>query len=370
MRGWLWPPKPAAAKREKGAPKPLPKDTPLRYSDATPPKVLTLETINEAICHLSRSDPKLGALIARVGPDALAQTCPAPGKLTQSTFFDKAVRSITFVMVSVDAGNAFLRKLAIKCGVAVEWLQPAKRRAVLDEALSDTRGAGEEYAGVTSGEQLLELLLSARTKEVLFTVGLMRNLLDSCDTSDKKLNGWPHLCGPTGKCGKNDDPAVFLREARAHAADAAEGKKAAKPVSAGYSKPKAEQLISIVCAFENGEVCAHELAAASDRRAMAMLMALKGIGDWSAGEILMHFLARADVMIYGDLTIRNYLNDLYDINHRDDSETLLMSAADFADNAVNRNLIDAVGEANGWAGYRSVVCYLMYHLQEDNLVLV
>ena len=35
-----------------------------------------------------------------------------------------------------------------------------------------------------------------------------------------------------------------------------------------------------------------------------------------------------------------------------------------------RNLIDAVAEANGWAPYRSVVCYLMYHLQEDNLVLL
>ena len=45
---------------------------------------------------------------------------------------------------------------------------------------------------------------------------------------------------------------------------------------------------------------------------------------------------------YGDLTIRNYLNDLYDINHKDESETLLQSAADFADTTENRNLIDAV----------------------------
>lgn len=34
-------------------------------------------------------------------------------------------------------------------------------------------------------------------------------------------------------------------------------------------------------------------------------------------------------MLYGDLTVRNYLNDLYNINHVDDSETLLESAADF-----------------------------------------
>ena len=73
---------------------------------------------------------------------------------------------------------------------------------------------------------------------------------------------------------------------------------------------------------------------------------------------------------YGDLTIRNYLNDLYDINHKDESETLLQSAADFADTTENRNRIDAVAEANQWRPYRSVVVYLMYHLQEDNLVLL
>ena len=35
-----------------------------------------------------------------------------------------------------------------------------------------------------------------------------------------------------------------------------------------------------------------------------------------------------------------------------------------------RNRIDAVAEANQWRPYRSVVVYLMYHLQEDNLVLL
>ena len=72
----------------------------------------------------------------------------------------------------------------------------------------------------------------------------------------------------------------------------------------------------------------------------------------------------------GDLTIRNYINDLYNVGHKEESETLLESAADFADNGPNRNLIDTVAVANGWAPYRSVVCFLMYHLQEENLVLL
>ena len=97
---------------------------------------------------------------------------------------------------------------------------------------------------------------------------------------------------------------------------------------------------------------------------------MRGIGDWVAGRVLMDFLQRADIMLYGDLTIRNFLNELYDIGHVEESETLLESASEFPDSTHNRNLIDAVAEKNGWAPYRSLVCFLMYFLQEDNLVLL
>ena len=84
----------------------------------------------------------------------------------------------------------------------------------------------------------------------------------------------------------------------------------------------------------------------------------------------MHFLGRADIMLSGDLTVRNYLNDLYGIAHNEASETQVESAADFGDNVQNRIKLDRVAKANGWAPYRSIVGYLMYFLQEDNLVLL
>tara|TARA_B100000780_G_C20774044_1_gene307347 strand:- start:104 stop:238 length:135 start_codon:yes stop_codon:yes gene_type:complete len=34
----------------------------------------------------------------------------------QARLFDKCLKSITFTMVSVEAGNAFLRRLAMKVG--------------------------------------------------------------------------------------------------------------------------------------------------------------------------------------------------------------------------------------------------------------
>ena len=75
----------------------------------------------------------------------------------------------------------------------------------------------------------------------------------------------------------------------------------------------------------------------SDRDAARVLHNIEGIGDWCAGRVLQDFLGRADIMLYGDLTIRNYLNDLYDIGHTTESETYLRSAADFDDTPHNRS---------------------------------
>merc|ERR1740139_926832 len=201
---------------------------------------------------------------------------------------------------------------------------------------------------------------------ISFTSYLVHELVSDCEVIKGKLTGYPHLCGVSFPCGKNDDHAEFLQKARDHA----KGGKHTLPVSAGFSAPKATFIISLIDDFNAGKISGEAISKASDREAARMLMNLKGIGDWCAGGVLMHFLSRADIMLYGDLTVRNYLNDVYDINHQDSSETLLESAADFADTGPNRNLIDAIAKKNNWEPYRSVVCYLMYHLQEENLVLL
>ena len=343
VRRWLDAPK-AKAKGTKGKAK----DSLLRFSDATPPVVLTRDVIKQAIEHLSKADPKLEALIVRVGADALENDIGCVRPPSEVRLFDKCVRAVTFVMVSMDAGNSFLRRLAIKIGVAIEQLEPSARCTLLNRALAEMHAASEMMK-LASGEQLLQKLLGGST-EIPFTPPLLGALVDTCDVLHGKRRGWPHLCGGSQKCGKNDDPADFLRHARAQAAGEA------VEASAGYSYPKADQLIGILDAFKKRAISGEKIAAASDRAAMKMLTALPGIGDWSAGGILQTFLKRADLLLYGDLTVRNYLNDLYDISHNEESETLLQSSADFADTGANRDAIDAVAEANGWMPYRSVVC--------------
>ena len=75
-------------------------------------------------------------------------------------------------------------------------------------------------------------------------------------------------------------------------------------------------------------------------------------------------------MLYGDLTVRNRINDMYEIGAVEASETKLLGAADFPDTPANRRLIDAVAERMNWSPYRSIVVYLAYHLQEADLVLI
>jgi 3-methyladenine DNA glycosylase/8-oxoguanine DNA glycosylase len=380
VRRWLFPPPEARPKRVPGA---LAKDSPKRWSDAKPPLVLTPEVIDEVrpshhttttifrygqmltlrarsqgIEHISRADPKLAALITRIGADALYMDVGGVKVPTQARLFDKCVKAITFTMISVDAGNSFLRRLAIKIGVSIEVMTEARRKAVLDEAVAEISASGGR---MHSAEEILSLLLAGQSNEILFTCGLVNALTKVCEKG--KNRGYPHLCGVTFTCGKNDDPKVFLQKAREHAAGGD------VPVSAGYSANKAGFIVSLVESFEKGEISGEKMAAASDREAGQMLCKLKGIGPWSASSVLMHYLKRADVMLYGDLTVRNYLNDLYNIEHKE-SETLLESAADFDDNGRNQNLIDKVAKEHGWAPYRSIVCFLMYRLQEDNLVLL
>lgn len=335
----------------------------MRYSNAKPPVILDQVTIRMAVTQLSK-DPKLAALIQRVGADSLIRNIGEPRHPTQASLFDRCLRAITFTMVSVLAGNSFMRKLSIKIGVCIEFLKPLARKRALKNALDEMQETPDRFDHLTP-QSLLECLLRGDMKDLIFTPSLLRPLVDACHEVPGKP-GYPHLWGGKAvKCGQKDDPAVYRERAREYAQG-----KTDVPVSASYSQPKAGFIVSLLENFEQGNISAQKMAKASDREAARMLLQLKGIGDWSAMGVLMFDMKRANIMSYGDLTLRNLLNDIYDINHNDNSHTRIESQADFPDTAENRNLIDALAIKNGWEPYRSVIVHLMYHLQEENLVLV
>jgi hypothetical protein len=152
----------------------------LRFSDTTPPVVLDRETVHKAVTHLSQKDPKLAALIARVGAEALVNDCGKPRAPTQARLFDRCIRAITFTMVSVDAGNAFLRRLAIKVGVCVERKDASKRNALLKKMCDAIKDSGDKQ-NVKSPAHLLELLLEGHHNELTFTQEMVRELVNDCE---------------------------------------------------------------------------------------------------------------------------------------------------------------------------------------------
>lgn len=313
VRNWLFPSKNLRSRTSSSGTskaKPLPMFSLLRFSDVTPPLVLNRETVDRAVAHLSKHDDKLAALIARVGADALAIDCGRLKPMNQASLFDSILRAITFTMISVDAGNAFLRKLAIKAAVCLEGKSKRDRKKILD-----TFVAGQDSS--MSTEKAIELLEGGRHKEVRLTHDLLRELINECEIDQGKQTGYPHLCGISHPCGKDDDPRVFLTKARNQA------KGTGAPVSAGFSRPKASFIIAAVEDVERGILSASKLMAASDRKACDMLMKVKGIGDWSAGQVMMHTLKRADIMLYGAFASNDWelfyvalSNSLCPISHR------------------------------------------------------
>lgn len=170
--------------------KSLPHTSVLRYSDQKPAMVLDADTVKKAVAHLATNDPQLAALIARVGADALIRDIGTPKKLTQGSLFDRALRAITFTMVSVSAGNVFMKKLGIKIGALLETYSEAHRNKLLSQLLSDMRESGKAVAN-DSPETLLALLLEGRHNEFIFTPALVGELVGKCYMDKGKRVGHP-----------------------------------------------------------------------------------------------------------------------------------------------------------------------------------
>ena len=142
------------------------------------------------MAHLSANDPKLALLIARIGKDALIRDIGRVKPPTQARLFDKCLRSITFAMVSVDGGNAFLRRLAIKIGVCLENTKTQRRKQVLQKFIKDMKESGENLFFETE-EEVMDLLLAGAHNEFSFTADLVGELVKECDIHKGKRNGYP-----------------------------------------------------------------------------------------------------------------------------------------------------------------------------------
>lgn len=110
--------------------------------------------------------------------------------------------------------------------------------------------------------------------------------------------------------------------------------------SRGLSFSKIRYIKGICSEIIEGRLVLEELWDLSDQDAKAKLVALKGIGEWTAEMILMFSLGREDIFSVGDMGLKNAIQALYGIDKTDKKAILALSEK--------------------WAPYRSWACRYLW----------
>ena len=97
--------------------------------------------------------------------------------------------------------------------------------------------------------------------------------------------------------------------------------------AAGLSRPKVRYLRDLANHVLSGELDLGGLQELSDEEAAARIVAVKGLGQWSADMFLMFHLGREDVLPVGDLGIRRAVERAYGLPALPDPDVLRELAA-------------------------------------------
>jgi DNA-3-methyladenine glycosylase II len=92
--------------------------------------------------------------------------------------------------------------------------------------------------------------------------------------------------------------------------------------AAGLSRAKVGYLRSLAEHVLSGELELERLDELSDEQAIAELVAVKGLGVWTAHMFLMFHLQRPDVLPVGDLGIRKAIERAYELDGLPDAEQM------------------------------------------------
>ncbi len=110
----------------------------------------------------------------------------------------------------------------------------------------------------------------------------------------------------------------------------------------GLSGQKIRYVRNVAETFEDGLSIEH-LHGLDDEEVVAELTEITGIGTWTAKMFLMFCLGREDVFPVEDLGIRNGLQQLYELDERD----------------------EMTAKAEDWRPYRSYACLYVWHHYEN-----
>ena len=116
--------------------------------------------------------------------------------------------------------------------------------------------------------------------------------------------------------------------------------------SAGLSGQKASYLKDLAAKFKDGTINPKIFSKMSDAEIIEHVVAVKGIGEWTAQMFLMFTLARPDVLPTGDLGIQKGFQKLFALRNRPSPKQMKKLA-------------------NGWRGHRTAACMYLWRLQDE-----
>lgn len=94
----------------------------------------------------------------------------------------------------------------------------------------------------------------------------------------------------------------------------------------GLSAAKIKTLRGIASAIETGEINLRRLSRMQEDELRECLLALKGIGPWTADIYIMFCLGRADGWAPGDLALQHAVRDILDLQDRPDQKEMVTIA--------------------------------------------
>ena len=117
---------------------------------------------------------------------------------------------------------------------------------------------------------------------------------------------------------------------------------------AGLSRAKVLSVKDLSAHVLDGRVDLRHLSRQPDAHVIESLVAVRGIGEWTAHMFLMFSLFRLDVLPTGDLGIRKGCQKLYGLEQLPAPKE-----------------VTALAEAKGWAPYRSVASWYLWRVLEE-----
>lgn len=113
--------------------------------------------------------------------------------------------------------------------------------------------------------------------------------------------------------------------------------------SVGLSRGKAMYVRDLAQHVVDGRVKFDHLDTLSNEEVIKELVAVKGIGEWTAHMFMMFCMGRMDILAHGDLGIKNGVQRLYGLDHQPTAQEII-----------------EIAQKNNWHPYESIACWYVW----------